>query len=83
MQLLLLEVCGTSMTLKELRLASEDLLAEFFTLDKNSGTLFLMMWCHAWYALHTTPYTYIGDKEGITDYTISYYQVTLLFSLIH
>lgn len=33
---------GKKLSLKELRLASEDLLSEFFALDKNSRTHFLM-----------------------------------------
>jgi prolyl-tRNA synthetase len=37
---------GKKLNLKELRLASEDLLAEFFALDKNSCTLFLMTRCN-------------------------------------
>jgi prolyl-tRNA synthetase len=37
---------GKKLNLKELRLASEDLLAEFFALDKNSCTLFLKTRCN-------------------------------------
>jgi prolyl-tRNA synthetase len=37
---------GKKLNLKELRLASEDLLAEFFALDKNSCTFFLMTRCN-------------------------------------
>lgn len=37
---------GKKLNLKELRLASEDLLADFFALDKNSCMLFLMTWCY-------------------------------------
>ena len=57
---------GKKLNLKELRLASEDLLAEFFGLDKNSRAFFMLVWFSLSLLLmpHRSPSVTLGAQQG-------------------